>query len=352
MKTFNKFKNLLASLTICGIIVYIGLTAEIRSFQKKNRLQTGAESKPPASKYNITFIETSNATTSLSPRHLCAIESAARNNPSASVNLYTLNAKSGRDYSFLLNQYPNLHIIQTSPTELFNNTPLMTWYEKGEILKSKYPVVHLSDAGRLALLLKRRGYYSDLDTITLKSVESLGKYNGAGYMNEGFDSLGTGILNFPNTSFIKYMAENFEKHYKPQEWGAAGPAMLMNSMKDYCQAKNIFIELALEPLNKTQSSEKKCDLVIFPQRFFYPYIYDSLDAMFNKNSSVNISRVLGSFSFHFFGGLSSSYIVKPGDHSLYDFLAATHCQLVYEYVKLNGLLFGGEVGNGLVFDAK
>jgi hypothetical protein len=179
----------------------------------------------------------------------------------------------------------------------------------------------------------------------LKSFESLTQYNGAGYLyetGEGGDSLGAGVLHFrANHSFINYTVHRLDRHYNPEVWGAAGPLMLIAAMKEYCQMEDIFNGLALEPRNKTNNSDKKCDLTVFPQRFFYPYSYESpdLETMFNKNSSFSISRLADTFSVHFYGKLSSEYRVKPGDHSIYDFLASSHCQVVYEYVKLNGLLF-------------
>jgi lactosylceramide 4-alpha-galactosyltransferase len=264
--------------------------------------------------------------------------------------LYTFNAKSDKDYSFLLDQYPNLHIIQTSPAELFNNTPLMAWYEKGELFKSNYTISHLSDAGRYALLLKHGGVFSDMDTITLKSFQSLTQHNGAGYIYEGEDSLGSGVLVFHpvNSSFINFMVERFNKSYNPREWGSVGPILLKAAMKEYCRMKDIFNGLALEPQSfikkqkaRWRSSWKKCDLTVFPQRFFYPYNYEPLDfgTMFKKNSNLNTKRLADTFSVHFFGKISSEYKVKPGDYSIYDRLAYSHCQVVYEYVKLTGLLF-------------
>jgi mannosyltransferase OCH1-like enzyme len=50
-------------------------------------------------------------------------------------------------------------------------------------------LAHISDAVRLALMWKYGGFYSDLDTISLKDFSPLLKYSGFGYLNENGPSL-------------------------------------------------------------------------------------------------------------------------------------------------------------------
>jgi lactosylceramide 4-alpha-galactosyltransferase len=301
--------------------------------------------------YNILFIETNRNQTALTPRQLCAIESAAYRNPNANVVLYTLFSKKG-NYSFLLDHYPGLSIQMISPSELFNNTPLAEWYKKGSVLKSDSVVAHISDAGRLALLLKHGGFYSDLDTIALKSFKSLTKYNGAGYLCEfeECDSLGSGFLHFEaNHPFLSYTIDEFAETYYPDCWACNGPSLLIFSMQEFCQIDDIYSALLLEPLNRTIAANwtaqmifearSKCNLTIFPERYFYPFSWLSPEVpeMFAPDSNISMDKIVDTFSIHFYSSFTSKFKVKPGDGGFYDLLAASNCPQVYEHIMSTSL---------------
>ncbi len=295
--------------------------------------------------YTIHFVETNKFRSAFTTKQLCAVESAARNNPNAAVIIHSLKAREG-EFSFLFDSYPNLFLNEMNLEELFNQTPLLEWHKRGEINKSEFGISHLSDATRITLLFKFGGVYSDLDTITLKSFESLLKYNGAGYLFEdGGHSLGCGVLVFQvNHPFLEYMIKRLASNYDPKVWGAAGPLMLIASMKEFCKSEDIYSVLTLEPLNKTSifnvpSDQRSCGLTIFPQRYFYPLNYrEDLEYLFKKNSTYDIKNNT-EYSVHFYGKMSEIFKVKPGDNSIYDRLAASNCKLVYNHVKSKKLLF-------------
>jgi hypothetical protein len=319
-----------------------------KSFKKNDLHRNYLQRKSVSTNYNIIFIETNQNNSVLSPRQLCAIESAAYRNPSASVVLYTLFPKEG-NYSFLLDHYPGLSIKGIFPETLFNNTPLLEWYKQGLVFKSRFAIVHISDATRLALLLKHGGFYSDLDTIALKSFESLTKYNGAGYLYENYqDSMGSGFLCFQaNHSFLNYIMQKMVEKYNPDCWGCNGPTLLISSMKGYCKSDDIFSELLMKPpstnrakldlwVEKKMQALSKCDLTIFPERYFYPFTIwklPGLPALFKLKSDVSMDMIADTFSVHFYGSATSKYKVKPGDGSFFDILAASNCPRVYEHVK-------------------
>jgi hypothetical protein len=290
------------------------------------------------------FIETKRSNRVLTFKQLCAIESAAHTNPAANVTLYTLYPKTG-NYSFLLDHYTSLSIQAITPKELFKNTPFLAWYNQGKVLKSEFSVVHISDASRLALLLKHGGFYSDLDTIAMKSFESLTKYNGAGYVYENYqDSMGSGFLCFQaNHSFLSYMIHRLVKEYNPDCWGCNGPTLLISAMKGYCEIDDLSTLRRLEILNGTKKlNEKLCDLTIFPESYFYPYTIwkpPGLDTLFAPNSVISVSEIINTFSVHFYGSATFHNKVKPGDGSVYDLLAALKCPRVYEHIKANSLEF-------------
>jgi len=133
-------------------------------------------------RYNIFFIESDSNRNHFTWKDICSIESAAFHNPNAMIYVYSLSAKF--DKFDLTNRYSNINIRYLNIPMLFNQTPLMSWWQNGAIKQSSYKTVHLSDALRLALLYKYGGFYSDTDTITLKSFSDLMNYNGFGYLDE------------------------------------------------------------------------------------------------------------------------------------------------------------------------
>jgi hypothetical protein len=308
--------------------------------------------KSISNKYNVIFIETNQNNSVISPRQLCAIESAAYRNPSANVVLYTLYPKES-DFSFLLDHYSNLFMKFITADELFENTPLLEWYNEGSVLDSNFSVVHVSDAGRLALLLKHGGFYSDLDTIMLKSVETLTQYNGIGYLHEfNQDSLCNSHLSFEaNHPFLSYLIDVLVKKYDPKCWGCNGPWLFISVMAEFCKLDDIYSALLLEPLNRTKAdnwtaqmifeARSECNLTIFPERYFYPFSWESpeLPQFFAPNSNVSMDMIADTFSVHFYGSITSKFEVKLGDDSFYEQLAASNCPRVYEHVKASSFKF-------------
>lgn len=142
--------------------------------------------------YNIFFIETNPDRDYLTWKDICAIESAAFNNPSARVYVYSLAAKFNQ--IDLRKNYQNIKLVKLDPLAIFSGTPLMPWWRSGAIDSSSYKVAHLSDAVRLAVLYKYGGFYSDTDTITLKSFTGLINYNGFGILDEKSETLGLGTI--------------------------------------------------------------------------------------------------------------------------------------------------------------
>jgi hypothetical protein len=144
--------------------------------------------------YNIFFLETSHVRERFSFKELCSIESAAYNNPQAIVNVLSLSAKTSLDEHIALQRYKNIRWMRLEPEETFSGTPLLDWWRQGRVLNSTHRIEHLADALRLATLYKHGGFYSDLDTLTVRSLRPLSKYPAAvGYLNK---EIGNGFLHF------------------------------------------------------------------------------------------------------------------------------------------------------------
>ena len=76
--------------------------------------------------YNIFFTETNSKRNYFSPRQICAIESAALNNPSAKINVYADSAKLHQKW---LDKYQNIKIIKLDYDDLFKETFFENWFK-------------------------------------------------------------------------------------------------------------------------------------------------------------------------------------------------------------------------------
>ena len=125
-----------------------------------------ALSNATTAKYNIFFIETHFTRVKFDVKQMCAIESAALNNPAANVNVYYMN---GLVDEALLALYPNIRPIKISIPQILEDTILRDWWNENarQVLRGHYAIGHISDMLRLVLLYKHGGFYSDLDTITI-----------------------------------------------------------------------------------------------------------------------------------------------------------------------------------------
>jgi lactosylceramide 4-alpha-galactosyltransferase len=309
--------------------------------------------------YNMFFLESNHQRELLSTKQLCSVESAAKNNPRATV--YLLTVRAGLPQKQLLDKYPNFKIQKLVAFDLFNQTPLNEWWIRGKVFKSEYTISHVTDAARFALMWKYGGIYSDLDTITLRSFENLMNYSGAGYLYEYGDSLGSGVLIFnrPKHPMLNLTLRKLVDEYDPKMWGSAGPITLINSFKQFCKSDNFYDSLMLRndrkqkgsqedfdleeillDINVKQNNDNCKDLTVFPEHYFYPYNYQTnMRDIFKENAKMDLKKFKNAYSLHFYGKLSSNFTVKPGDSSVYDFLASMHCPIVYDYVKSNNLIF-------------
>ena len=97
--------------------------------------------------YSIFFFESNYMRNELSTKQMCAIESAAKTNPNALVQVHIYTAKL-KDKEMMLKKYPNLKIIDFAPNKVFNNTPILKWWMSGAVFKSPYSFSHMTDAFR------------------------------------------------------------------------------------------------------------------------------------------------------------------------------------------------------------
>lgn len=95
--------------------------------------------------FEIFFIESNMKRSEIDTKQMCAIESAAKNNPNALIKIFTLKSQLNKNSTFLLKKYDNIQFVDFNPEEFLNETNLLEFWNKGEVMRSKYGYAHLSD---------------------------------------------------------------------------------------------------------------------------------------------------------------------------------------------------------------
>lgn len=96
--------------------------------------------------YDFYFVETKYDRSIFSVKQMCAIESAAKHNPTARVRVLTLNTQLSRNPNFLLDKYANIEIFHFEPEQtLADNAAMLAFWKKGDMMKSKHALAHMSD---------------------------------------------------------------------------------------------------------------------------------------------------------------------------------------------------------------
>ena len=116
------------------------------------------------------FFETSGRSW-LTPREACSLESASlKSNLQVNI-IFTSSFLDLHDNStcYLFQTVPNIHFYTIKLKDAFEGTPLERIYQRAEFRKSSYGPTHLSDMLRVAIIYKYGGFYSDLDSITIKA---------------------------------------------------------------------------------------------------------------------------------------------------------------------------------------
>lgn len=121
----------------------------------KLRIIHWSEDKVKPDNRRIFFHETSGRNF-LRMRQSCAVESAAKHNPSRAVQIFMLTDH--LDYSqpwiSALENYTNVAVILVDDEEYFTGSPFEEWYRKGEWKTSKFKMEHMSDYIRILSLYK------------------------------------------------------------------------------------------------------------------------------------------------------------------------------------------------------
>ena len=304
-------------------------------FLKQTYVTNSVIAIKPDKKYNIIFLETNTKRNSFSERQMCAIESAALNNPAANILAYSVKAKLENK---LLNMYSNIKQLKLEFNESIRNTPFEEWFtSNGQLLlNGTSRIEHSSDILRIVSLWKLGGYYSDLDTITLKSIQDLIVYNGFALQSDSpLEVTNANIIFSRNHPLLIDLMQLMIKNYNPDVWTGIGSIKIKELIRNKC-GKNAKMEHLVVSMKKLANSSnttstKHCGLSLFSQKYFSPYNWQQVNLLFQRNESLIISRFIDAYSIHFFSKISGGITSFINSDSVYEFFAKTNCPVTYRY---------------------
>ncbi|XP_034243570.1 lactosylceramide 4-alpha-galactosyltransferase-like isoform X2 [Thrips palmi] len=288
---------------------------------------------PPEKEDNIFFHETSCSSAAgdgdfvFTPRQACAVESAAKANPNAEVNVLFLSPIRLKDSSKTKNlavqallTYPNIRFKHVNLEHYVKNTPLEEWYKSQALKKSLWPTSHASDVMRYLTLWKYSGTYLDLDVVVLKSLHKLKNCAGA----ESPRALGAGVINLDSSNIGRTMAASFlhelRNTFSGTSWGYNGPGVITRVLQRTCHVKKV----------QDMTSEHCGGFTVHPPSAFYPVSFEAWEDYFNANKSeITMKMHTDSYTAHLSNKFSVRKNVIVGSRQPYALIAAQHCPEVY-----------------------
>jgi hypothetical protein len=184
---------------------------------------------------------------------------------------------------------------------------------------------------RIVLLWKYGGYYSDFDTITIKSVEPFLTYDAA----IGLQQDDPVEINFSNLFFIKnhtflakWMKLSVSKNFDPNS------CCLLESknVEKLCNLKLNkipIIEMEISLNNETNPINIPCDIQLIASKYFSPFNRDLSERYFYVNSKIDILRFIETYSIHFFSTNSVKSKIFFRSNTIYEFYAKNNCPIYY-----------------------
>ncbi|XP_012284398.1 lactosylceramide 4-alpha-galactosyltransferase [Orussus abietinus] len=284
--------------------------------------------KSPIPGRNIFFHETScfgEDGAILNPRQACAVESAARMNPSMMVFLFYINplkfSNSSAELVRQLLSYKNVRIRRISVEEYVKNTPLEKWYASGALKRSRWPRSHMSDILRYLTLFKYGGIYLDLDVVVTTSLERLENFAGA----ESWEYVAAGVMSFGAKGLGRKMAadclQDLKQNFRGDVWGNNGPGVITRTLQKICATTYA----------RDMTASRCNGFTVYPPSAFYPIHFRKWKKYFDTvNVNETMKALNGAMAIHVWNKLSKSETIRVGSNAPYALVAQKHCPKVYE----------------------
>jgi len=322
-------KKILLWISITALLIYVlaSFRDSEESFKLKNILEEDLTKKR-----NIFFVESSfnstNGEAFLKNREICAVESAALQNPEAFIRvIFVSNATSiSPSTKNSLATYKNVAYYKTDILEFTSNTPVEEWIKSGKFFNSTYLTNNISNLLRLLLLWRFGGTYLDLDVISLTSLESIPEKNFVYAQNNDLSkkgALNNAILTLDletGREIAELMAKDFVKSYNGNVWGQNGPRVATSALRSYCNFGNVTIT---EPF--------RCpNLIIFPKQKAYEINWREANYFFKeKYAESTMERLKDSHFTHIWNKVSTNEVIHKNATSAYVMLAKAYCPSIF-----------------------
>ncbi|XP_077523515.1 lactosylceramide 4-alpha-galactosyltransferase-like [Amblyomma americanum] len=253
----------------------------------------------------------------------CAVESAARVHPNWTVHLLSVDGDghatndSSAPFVNLLGSIQNVVLSDIDPLEEFEGTPLRAWYQSGALNNSSYPVEHLADALRLAVLYNRGGVYLDIDVVVMRPLYCLPSFVCQSPAWRG-DLVSNGFLGFHRGDpFLLKLMNHTSRAYQPNKWSSIGPRLLRDVTLAYCGKRSV-----KELVGRRCGAD--ADFTVLSHRKFLPVRYDSSARFLAANASKEVWHICNdSYVMHVYSRTTSKMPSEPG--SAYRQAAKAYC---------------------------
>lgn len=262
----------------------------------------------------------------LSSRQACAVESAAKNNPSLDVFVLfsspvTISSNKSNAIEALLS-YENVFLRNNNLWKYTEGTPAEKWFQSEVIFTSNYMYSHLSDLARYTSLWRFGGIYMDVDVVVVKSLEEV-PLNFAGAENLKF--VASGIMGLERHGLGHQVADECLKllvaEFDGQGWNSNGPMIITNVLKR---------KICKEEQTHLMTPSRCSRFMVYPPQTFYAIPFKDWPYFFkDMYLSYCIHRTKDSLLVHLWNKASSSMPLKVGKHTCYGAYAGMHCPKAY-----------------------
>ena len=253
------------------------------------------------------FLLHTSVDTDISDVTLCSVESAARNNPSLDVIIYS----NSWNESLFVELPGNVHVTPLNVLEIFEEYPeYLQWY-KSRVWMSGFAINNLANALRLVLLHAKGGYYIDTDILVLRSFVDIPSNSlGVELVINGSVVINSAIMaNFDKTSaYLQTVLPIFLRDFQPSIWGHNGPQLL---------SRTINMDSAVN---------------VISNEAFYPVHWSMIHVLFEPASKhERLFNILSKSSFvvHLWHSLIASQLKYLQRHSVLEILMQTVCPIAH-----------------------
>ncbi len=109
--------------------------------------------------------------------------------------------------------------------------------------------------------------------------------------------------------------------------------MLARCIKLYCNTTKLLDILISDRPTDFNTTEYKCDLNVMLNFIAYPFSWEEIGKAFEKDSNLEISRFIRSYTVHFNSHITGG---NQGDtNSIAQYLMSLNCPIVYEMTQEN-----------------